>query len=66
MCNFQTLIDLICDVLFQTLVDLICDVKQMEEAVVEMQYDCKKAPLGNIYSSIPFHFNGLSQYILVQ
>ena len=26
--------------------DLICDVKQMEEAVIEMQYDAKKAPLG--------------------
>ena len=31
---------------FQTLIDLICDVKQMEEAVMEMQYDAKKAPLG--------------------
>ena len=51
---------------FQTLVDLICDVKQMEEAVVEMQYDCKKAPLGNIYSLNPFNFNGLFQYILIQ
>ena len=27
--------------------NLICDVKSMEEAVVEMKYDAKKAPLGN-------------------
>ena len=37
---------------FQELVDLICDVKQMEEAVVEMQYDAKKAPLGNTIFSL--------------
>jgi poly [ADP-ribose] polymerase len=28
------------------LIQLICDVKTMEEAVVEMKYDAKKAPLG--------------------
>jgi poly [ADP-ribose] polymerase len=29
---------------------LICDVKSMEDAVKEMKYDAKKAPLGkNIY-----------------
>ena len=32
--------------LFQDLIQLICDVKSMEEAVVEMKYDAKKAPLG--------------------
>ncbi|XP_060599923.1 poly [ADP-ribose] polymerase 2-like isoform X2 [Ruditapes philippinarum] len=32
----------------QSLVDLICDVKSMEEAVMEMQYDAKKAPLGKL------------------
>ena len=31
---------------FQALIQLICDVKAMEEAVVEMKYDAKKAPLG--------------------
>jgi len=37
---------------FQNLIDLICDVKSMEDAVIEMKYDAKKAPLGkniNIY-----------------
>ncbi|XP_053402809.1 poly [ADP-ribose] polymerase 2-like [Mercenaria mercenaria] len=32
----------------QSLVELICDVKSMEEAVMEMQYDAKKAPLGKL------------------
>jgi poly [ADP-ribose] polymerase len=32
--------------ILKSLVDLICDVKSMEEAVMEMQYDAKKAPLG--------------------
>lgn len=32
--------------LFQSLIELICDVKSMEKAVMEMQYDAKKAPLG--------------------
>lgn len=32
----------------QALVELICDVKSMEEAVMEMQYDAKKAPLGKL------------------
>lgn len=32
--------------LFQDLIKLICDVKSMEEAVIEMKYDAKKAPLG--------------------
>ena len=30
----------------QDLIELICNVKAMEEAVMEMQYDAKKAPLG--------------------
>ena len=30
----------------QDLITLIADVKAMEEAVVEMKYDAKKAPLG--------------------
>ena len=30
----------------QDLIELICNVKAMEEAVMEMQYDVKKAPLG--------------------
>ena len=32
----------------QDLINLICNIKTMEEAVVEMQYDTKKAPLGKI------------------
>ena len=32
----------------QSLMELICDVKAMEEAVTEMQYDAKKAPLGGV------------------
>ena len=30
----------------QSLVELICNVQSMEEAVIEMKYDTKKAPLG--------------------
>ncbi|XP_064640278.1 poly [ADP-ribose] polymerase 2-like [Lineus longissimus] len=32
----------------QDLITLICDVKSMEETVVEMKYDSKKAPLGKL------------------
>ncbi|KAK6185449.1 hypothetical protein SNE40_007679 [Patella caerulea] len=32
----------------QDLVNLICDIKSMEEAVIEMKYDAKKAPLGKL------------------
>ena len=32
----------------QELVKLICDVKQMEDAVIEMKYDAKRAPLGKL------------------
>ncbi|XP_052061319.1 poly [ADP-ribose] polymerase 2-like [Mytilus californianus] len=32
----------------QNLIDLICDVKSMEDAVKEMKYDAKKAPLGKL------------------
>ncbi|XP_041376216.1 poly [ADP-ribose] polymerase 2-like [Gigantopelta aegis] len=32
----------------QDLINLICDVKSMEEAVTEMKYDAKKAPLGKL------------------
>ncbi|KAH9515507.1 Poly [ADP-ribose] polymerase 2 [Bulinus truncatus] len=32
----------------QDLIQLICDVKSMEDAVVEMKYDAKKAPLGKL------------------
>lgn len=34
----------------QQLIDLICDVKSMEDAVKEMKYDAKKAPLGKLTS----------------
>ena len=30
----------------QSLIELICNVKAMEDMVVEMKYDAKKAPLG--------------------
>lgn len=32
---------------FQSLIELICNVQAMEDAVKEMKYDIKKAPLGN-------------------
>ena len=32
----------------KAVIELICDVRQMEEAVVEMKYDAKKAPLGKL------------------
>ena len=32
----------------QDLISLICNIKTMEEAVIEMQYDTKKAPLGKV------------------
>lgn len=32
--------------LFKDLVELICNVQEMEEAIMEMKYDTKKAPLG--------------------
>ncbi|KAK3741942.1 hypothetical protein RRG08_024688 [Elysia crispata] len=36
------------DKCLQDLVQMICDVKSMEDAVVEMKYDAKKAPLGKL------------------
>lgn len=30
----------------QSLLELICDLKAMEECVLEMKFDTKKAPLG--------------------
>ncbi len=30
----------------QSLLELICDIKAMEECVLEMKFDIKKAPLG--------------------
>ena len=32
----------------QALIELICNVQAMEDAVVEMKYDTKKAPLGEL------------------
>ena len=37
----------------QDLIELICNVKAMEEAVMEMQYDAKKAPLGGYQGNHP-------------
>lgn len=34
------------DVRLQSLMELICDIKAMEECVLEMKFDIKKAPLG--------------------
>lgn len=32
----------------RAVIEMICDVRRMEEAVVEMKYDAKKAPLGKL------------------
>lgn len=32
----------------QALVELLCNIKEMEDAVLEMKYDAKKAPLGKL------------------
>lgn len=34
------------DVKIQSLLELICDLKAMEECVLEMKFDTRKAPLG--------------------
>lgn len=34
------------DVKIQELLELICDLKAMEECVLEMKFDTRKAPLG--------------------
>lgn len=34
------------DMKIQSLLELICDLKAMEECVLEMKYDARKAPLG--------------------
>lgn len=34
------------DVKIQSLLELICDIKAMEECVLEMKFDTRKAPLG--------------------
>ncbi|KAG7313699.1 hypothetical protein KOW79_000079 [Hemibagrus wyckioides] len=36
------------DVRLQSLMELICDIKAMEECVLEMKFDTKKAPLGKL------------------
>ncbi|KAL6489704.1 hypothetical protein MHYP_G00000490 [Metynnis hypsauchen] len=36
------------DVKVQSLLELICDIKAMEECVLEMKFDTKKAPLGKL------------------
>ncbi|XP_066537171.1 poly [ADP-ribose] polymerase 2 [Hoplias malabaricus] len=38
------------DVTLQSLLKLICDIKAMEECVLEMKFDIKKAPLGKLTS----------------
>lgn len=44
------------------LIDLICDIKVMENTVVEMKYDCKKAPLGRLTKEqIKAGFSALKQ-----
>ena len=40
----------------QQLIELICNVQAMEDTVVEMKYDAKKAPLGTIYFTDAFYF----------
>jgi len=34
------------DAKIQSLLELICDIKAMEECVLEMKFDTRKAPLG--------------------
>ena len=41
------------DLRVQELIELICNVQAMEEMMVEMKYDTKKAPLGRTSDSIP-------------
>ncbi|KAK2860775.1 hypothetical protein Q7C36_004941 [Tachysurus vachellii] len=36
------------DVKLQSLMEMICDIKAMEECVLEMKFDTKKAPLGKL------------------
>ncbi|XP_076358409.1 poly [ADP-ribose] polymerase 2-like isoform X2 [Tachypleus tridentatus] len=38
------------DIRLQRLIELVCNVQAMEDAVMEMQYDAKKAPLGKLTS----------------
>lgn len=38
------------DVKIQLLLELICDLKTMEECVLEMKFDTRKAPLGQRHS----------------
>uniref|UniRef100_A0A665UA58 Poly [ADP-ribose] polymerase n=1 Tax=Echeneis naucrates TaxID=173247 RepID=A0A665UA58_ECHNA len=38
------------DILIQSLLELICDLKAMEECVLEMKFDTRKAPLGKLTS----------------
>ncbi|KAK5860334.1 hypothetical protein PBY51_021821 [Eleginops maclovinus] len=38
------------DVKIQSLMELICDIKAMEECVLEMKFDTRKAPLGKLTS----------------
>uniref|UniRef100_A0A1A7X6K8 Poly [ADP-ribose] polymerase n=1 Tax=Iconisemion striatum TaxID=60296 RepID=A0A1A7X6K8_9TELE len=38
------------DIKVQSLLELICDLKAMEECVLEMKFDTKKAPLGKLTS----------------
>ncbi|XP_042562084.1 poly [ADP-ribose] polymerase 2 isoform X2 [Clupea harengus] len=38
------------DIKVQTLLELICDLKAMEECVLEMKFDTRKAPLGKLTS----------------
>ncbi|XP_059200112.1 poly [ADP-ribose] polymerase 2 [Centropristis striata] len=38
------------DVKIQSLLELICDIKAMEECVLEMKFDTRKAPLGKLTS----------------
>lgn len=55
------------DVKVQSLLELICDLKAMEECVLEMKFDTRKAPLGQSHRKLrlerkfsnicPFNFN---------
>lgn len=54
------------DVKIQSLLELICDLKAMEECVLEMKFDTRKAPLGesDSYYSIVEEFVHRQVYFL--
>ncbi len=44
----------------QSLLELICDIKAMEECVLEMKFDIKKAPLGECVCAFVYQTDGMN------